>query len=445
MNENQSFFERNQLLIKGVLIGFLVLMLTIPTLFIQNLISERQTRKQTVLNEISQKWGRAQTLNGPVLRIPYYQREVLEVTGTNGKKTKQSSKVKTFKYITPNELNVNANINPQKRKRGIFEVVVYESDSKVKGSFKELQTVFKEISEEDILWNKAEIVFGLTDLRGIKDEIKLIVNDEPMEFTESLHVNEVFGDAVVAPIKLTTNLAEGVDFEIAILLKGSEYLNFVAIAKKNTVEVRSSWDSPSFSGAFLPDNREVKKGGFKAEWQISHLNRNLPESWEEEDFPSFENSSFGVSLINPNDNYQKSERSVKYAILIIGLTFLAFFFGEILKNQKVHAFQYILVGFALCIFYVLLVSISEVLTFNAAYIISGGMTLILTYLYSRSIFDLKGLASAVNLILAALYAFIFVIIQLEDTALLIGSLGLFFILAITMYVSRKVDWYGGKN
>jgi inner membrane protein len=189
----------------------------------------------------------------------------------------------------------------------------------------------------------------------------------------------------------------------------------------------------------LPEKRVVNESGFNSEWKILHLNRNFPQQWNAD--ISLKSATFGVDLITPNDSYQKSDRSIKYAILIIALTFMAFFFIEILNQKKVHPFQYILIGLALCIFYTLLISISEFVSFNAAYWIATTMTMILVFLYSRSIFQNFKLASIVSSVMLILYGFIFTIIQLEDSALLIGSVGLFSILAVVMYISRRIDWY----
>jgi inner membrane protein len=442
MEENQSFYQRNHLLSKGFFIGLLVLLLMIPTFFIQNLISERQHRKSDVLAEISQKWGRAQTINGPLLKVPYVVNDEIEVSVSDGKKSKQIRKINKVKYFCPNKLIINSKIAPQRRKRAIFEVIVYESKITIEGNFKSPKELFEDIPGANIAWDKTELILGLSDLRGINSEVLLHFDNKKMEFAKSENVDKSFGDGIISPIDLSLLPNEkSLKFDVSLNLNGSEELNFIALAKQNNVEVSSDWDSPKFFGEFLPFEREISKDGFNAKWQVSHLNRKLPETWNENNFPNFQASQFGVSLINPNNNYHKSERSVKYAILIIGLTFLAFFFVEVLKNQKVHVFQYILVGFALCIFYTLLVSLSEIWTFNIAYGLSAVMTLLLTFFYSRSIFENRAVAIGINVILTALYTFIFVIIQLEDTALLFGSVGLFLILGITMYVSRKIDWY----
>jgi inner membrane protein len=230
------------------------------------------------------------------------------------------------------------------------------------------------------------------------------------------------------------------DFEIDFSVKGSERLSFVPLAKQNKFLATSNWSNPGFDGAFLPETHEVKKDGFSAEYSISHLNRNLPETWKKEAKQDYEQAAFGVSLLQLNDNYQKADRSAKYALLVIALTFLSFFFVELLNGLEVHPFQYVLVGVALCLFYVLLVAISEVLLFNYAYLISSLMILGMIWLYAKSVFGAFRLSTLVTVIMTGLYTYVFSIIQLEDRALLVGSLGLFCILALTMYFSRRVDW-----
>jgi inner membrane protein len=274
----------------------------------------------------------------------------------------------------------------------------------------------------------------------LKNEVKLQWNKKENPISGSEFVDPHFGNGIVAQIPLEMNNLMENSFQVNLKLNGSENLDFIALGKNNKVNVISKWANPSFSGSFLPDKRKISKDGFDASWSISHLNRNLPAHWEDNEFPVFTEGKFGLNLINPNDNYQKSERSIKYAILIIALTFLAFFFVELLSHQRIHPFQYLLVGFALCIFYILLISFSEIMLFNLAYFLGSIMTLGLVFFYSKSIFNKPSISILVTAILTVLYLFIFVIIQLQDTALLIGSLGLFIILAITMFVSRRINW-----
>ena len=223
-------------------------------------------------------------------------------------------------------------------------------------------------------------------------------------------------------------------------LKGSQLLYFTPVGKVTDINLHSKWNNPSFNGAFLPDSRDISGKGFTANWNVLQLNRNYPQVWSNNRH-KINNSSFGLNLLLPVDNYQKSYRSIKYAVLFIGFTFLVFFFIEVLNKVFIHPIQYILVGISLVVFYTLLLSISEHLKYNIAFIISAISTLILISGYVKAILKSNKLSFLITGILTILYTFIFVIIQLQDYALLIGSIGIFLILGLVMYFSRKIDWY----
>ena len=210
------------------------------------------------------------------------------------------------------------------------------------------------------------------------------------------------------------------------------------------MNLNSDWGDPKFNGAFLPDNHKITEKNFDAHWKVLHLNRNFPQQWHGNQF-QVNDAAFGVSLLIPVDHYQKSTRSAKYAIMIIAFTFLVFFFVEVLNKTRIHPIQYFLVGLALIIFYSLLLAISEHLNFNLAYLISSLATISLVVLYAHSIFRKISLSRFTALTLIILYAYVFVILQLQDYALLMGSIGLFVVMAIVMYLSRKIDWYNFKN
>lgn len=206
------------------------------------------------------------------------------------------------------------------------------------------------------------------------------------------------------------------------------------------VRIQSKWNTPSFDGAFLPDKRTIDKDGFSATWTILHLNRNFPQQWKDNEY-LIADWSFGVDLLFPVDQYQKSYRSAKYAIMFIALTFLTFFFSEVLNKIRVHPIQYLLIGFALCIFYSLLISLSEHIGFGLAYLIGSIAIITMITAYSASILKDKILTALVSFILIALYVFLFTILQLEAYSLLMGSIGLFIVMSVIMYLSRNVDWY----
>jgi inner membrane protein len=438
--QNQpSFIQRNSVIIKGLLIGFLSIMLLIPTLMIRALINEREVRKSEVIQEVNATWGNTQLVSGPILRVPYYELANSEQI-VNGKKQIIQNKIKRLAYFLPNDLKIDGTILPEKRNRGIYQVVVYNGNLKINGSFSKVSLGQWGALPENIQWQNAQVLLTISDLRGINELIEVSWNGQKSNFEPGAILSESF-KGVQAPVQVSQN-NEGAKFEISLSLKGSESLKFIPIGKTTNVSLQSKWSSPSFSGTFLPDNRQIDAEKFSAQWKVLHLNRNIPQQWNDAQEVPLADSAFGVDLISPNDGYQKSDRSAKYAILIISLTFLSFFFVELLNHKRIHPFHYILVGLALCIFYTLLISISEFLRFNLAYLIATVLTIGLIFLYAKSVFGQSKLASIVSLIMLTLYSFVFIIIQLEDTALLIGSIGLFLILALTMYVSRRIDWNG---
>ncbi|MCX6279951.1 MAG: cell envelope integrity protein CreD [Bacteroidetes bacterium] len=431
--------SKNQITIKGFIVTALIILLLIPTLIINTLVDERQSRQKEAFTEVSNKWANAQTLTGPIVSIPYedYYRE------SNG----TVHKTKKYIHILPEELNIKGKLAPEKRYRGMYETVVYTSDIEIYGTFSDLNPSLPSIQSKDILYNEAFISIGITDLRGIENGVTINFDTTKYSFNSGVETTDIFKSGINTRIQINNqdSLNHIHDFSINLKLRGSQYLYFTPVGKQTIISISSGWATPSFDGAFLPISREIESTGFSANWKVLHLNRNYPQSWLNSTF-SVDESAFGVMLYLPVDNYTKTDRSIKYAILFIALTFLIFFFLELLNNNSIHPLQYILIGFALCIFYVLLLSLSEQLYFNFAYLIASIMTIGLITWYSRSILRDKKLAYLVSGNLVILYSFIFVILQLQDYALLIGSMGLFVILTIVMYYSRKIDWKGiNKN
>ena len=425
--------QRYSTSLKGILIFFLMLVLLIPTVMIMNLISEREGRQNEAILEVSSKWGQSQTLSGPVLVVPYEQ----ITRATDGKEIAREQK---FAYFLPEELQVKGNVDPEKRHRGIFDVVLYSSRIAMEGVFNHPVMESLIPSGSIVHWEKAVMVLGIPDLRGLKDQVKMDWNGQSKVFDPGIPVAGVAASGIHVPLEMTATISEPHRFRIDLALKGSGSLFFTPVGKITNVQISSPWADPGFTGAFLPDSKTVSPSGFDAAWKVLNLNRNYPQQWTSDQTIQFKESAFGVDFLLPVDNYQKSERSVKYAILFIGLTFLTVFFIEMRQTNRVHPFQYALIGLALVIFYVLLVSISEHLAFNTAYFIASAMTIGLTSVYARSLFASGRMALLVGGTLALLYGFLFVVLQQQDNALLIGSLGLFFILAAIMYFSRKINW-----
>ncbi|WP_162055446.1 cell envelope integrity protein CreD [Pontibacter pamirensis] len=415
----------------------ITLLLLIPTSMIEDLILERELTQDEAIREVSSKWGEEQTISGPFISIPYY-RYVKELSKKDS--TEKIVQIKEYLHVLPTQLNISGNITPEKRSRGIYEIVVYNSTLDISGSFSKIDLAAVDVQPRIILFDKAEFVVGIDDLRGIEEQVDLTWNREKISFNPGVSSNDVVKSGINGLVRLEPNDSTSYSFSLRLDLKGSQLLYFTPVGKVTNIRLASEWPNPSFNGAFLPDKREVTEKGFEAEWNVLHLNRNFPQIWTS-DRHSVSDSSFGIDLLLPVDNYQKSYRSIRYAILFIGFTFLAFFFIEVLNKIFIHPIQYILVGVALVVFYTLLLSLSEHLKFNIAFIVSAVSTLLLIAGYIRAILRSSKLTMLISGILSVLYTFIFVIIQLQDYALLIGSVGIFIILGLVMYFSRKIDWY----
>jgi inner membrane protein len=426
-----NFWQKNKIILKTGLIGFLILFLLIPTFFIQELVSERQGRQAEAIHEVSSKWAGDQTITGPVIGIPY--KEL--VTEQNNTHT-----VKKWAWLLPSKLDIHSRVVPEKRHRGIYDVIVYTTELQIRGSYDSLHLSDLNIPAENLLWNEAAVFFDVSDVQGLKEDLVLRFAGSDLNLVPGKFVTEQFKDALGASLPASIASAHGpLEFSATVQLKGTGSLAFVPVGKETRATVASSWGNPSFNGGFLPDVRTVKDSGFTAEWKILYLNRKYPQQWKDETH-ELGGSAFGVSLIVPVDSYQQTTRSVKYAILIILLTFTAFLLIEWVYNRALHSFQYVLVGLALCLFYTLLLSFSEYIGFNQAYLVAAVATIGLITWYVKSILQSGKMAAFIFFLLGVQYGFIFILIQLQEYALLMGSIALFITLGIVMYFSRKIRW-----
>lgn len=433
-NPSQSFGEkmvtkvRQSPTIRLMLIGILILILLIPSSMIQGLIYERQTSHDGAVNEISDKWGRDQTITGPILAIPYLETRI----GEQGK----TYTVKTYAYYLPDNLQVSGNMSSEKKHRGIYEAVLYTTKLKVKGDFdKDFMNVMPALPGNANL-AEAKILVGITDVRGIRNKVAMQWNDTMLNAQPGV-VDEILNNGINFPMN-NLSYGEGGSFEFDLELAGSQSLYFTPVGKNNMIDIASNWPDPSFDGAFLPANRTVNKDGFKADWKVLELNRNIVHHWNGEN-EKLRDSDFGVKMKIAADQYQKTHRSVKYCVLFISLTFIFFFIIELKARISVHPVQYLLIGLAISIFYLLLLSLSEWMEFNVSYFISAAAVTTLISLFSISVLGNKLYSAMAAVIQVLLYLFLFTTLQLEDLSLLIGSIGLFLTLAILMYFSRRLN------
>lgn len=447
--DKPSVFERlnnwakRSVTLKLISIGVLVLILLIPTSMLTSLIYERQSIRDSAIDEVSSKWGKAQTFGGPVLSVPY----TTIVKDDKG----QSETIIRYAHFLPDQIKITGVVTPEKRYRGIYVVVLYTAKLHVTGKFSYPNIKVLNIPESSCLFNDASVSLGVPDMKGINEAVNFKMNDTAFSFNPGLPTHDIFSSGASFGFDLKKQAAY--NFEFDLNLNGSTSLSFLPFGKETNVSLQSTWGSPSFEGAFLPDARDINEQGFTANWKVLQLNRNYPQqglgsfispnaSNEYQDLSENTSASFGVKLLLPIDEYQKTTRSVKYCIMFIIITFLTFFFVEVLNKKRIHPIQYLLVGFAVCLFYVLLLSISEHLKFDSAYLVGCVSVLALITFYAKNIFRNNKLTAVFSGLLALLYGFFYSLMQLEDYSLLLGSLGLFIILATIMYLTRKIDWYG---
>ena len=419
MENNTTQTTGAKLWLKLTIIFALSLLLLIPQAIIQNMVDERRGTEMEANMEVCEKWGSSRTVRGPVLFIP-------GDTSTNNV------------YLLPEVLDINSQVNTKRLKRGIFDFSVYETPMKLTGTF----ALPKELSAEQVAHlktDRAKLLFSINDFKGFMDYPTLTYQGEKIELqAEGMKLGN--DDALSCHVDVAKVLAgEACSFALEVSLKGSSSICFVPVGRTTTLHVNSDCTTPSFAGRYLPANREVTDTGFTADWKVLALNRDFTQVLKSRT----ELASVGtmdVELKVPVEQYQKTTRTIKYAYLIILLTFAVVFLVENRRHTPIHPVQYALVGIALVLFYTLLLAFSEHIGFGFAYLVAAAMTVGLITTFIHGLTKHRTAALAVGGLLAVLYTFIYVIMQLESYALLVGSIGVFVILAVAMYASQKIKW-----
>ncbi|QQS36131.1 MAG: cell envelope integrity protein CreD [Ignavibacteriales bacterium] len=407
--------------------GALVIALLVPLVMIQSLITERQSYRHEAITEIGKGWAGEQTLAGPVLTF------VNEYTTTGDGKTFTKQDVK---YVLPDDLIIESKVHPEIRYRGIYQTIVYKTDLIIKGNFNPAR--ISEVLNPDIL-KESYLSFNVSDPRGIKENIKLRWDNTEQVVKPGLKDRNVFKNGFYSSLIIEKDKPD-YSFELTLSLNGVESLNFVPVGKNTKVNVGSTWQSPNFSGNFLPATREINENGFTASWNVNEFNRTFPQDWNSSTYNIFDDA-FGVRFVIPADEYQQTMRSSKYGILIVLLTFLSFFLVEVFSGKATHPIQYLLIGLALVIFYSLLLALSEYIKFQYSYLFAAVLVIGLISLYVKSIFKNGGITVAIAGLLILFYGFVYVILQLQDYSLLLGNIALLLILASVMFFTRKINWF----
>jgi inner membrane protein len=447
----ETVWSKSKVLVKGLIIAFLVLLLIIPTFYVQHLIEEREQRQKEAVTEVSNKWAGRQVVTGPMVVLPYWQ--------TDSDTSVRKIRSKHFAYFLPDELSINATIIPKEKYRGIYKVMLYNSKINLSGSFKEIDLQKLNIFPEDVIWNESFLKFNIADVKGLNDELLVQWKNQPLNLSPQSFEDRSGTNGLTAPLSLNgIDDLKNSNFSSQLDLNGSEQLLFTPVGRSTSVTVQSIWPYPSFTGDILPQNSQVKDSGFTANWKSLAHKRSFPQQWKDDAYilgritrnigvtdvvdnnSYLTNAAFGADLFVPVNGYQKTMRSVKYSVLCILLTFSAFFLIETTNKRSVHPFQYGLIGLALVLFYILLLSFSEYIGFNTSYVIASIATIGLIAWFAKSILFSGRLSGILSLVLVLMYSYVFTILQLQDYSLLFGSIGLFITLAIIMYFSRKIQW-----
>ena len=430
--KNFNEWLSSSIMVKLVSIGFLTLILLIPGAMIQSLITERQLLSLDTEKDISSHWGGNQVLTGPILMIPFKKEQLID-----GKTTL----VKAMAYVLPENLRITGVVKSDTRYRGIYKSVIYNARLSLSGNFKSRDWLALGFDKSMVIADEVSLVIGIPDMRGIKNSSILDWNGKKIPSEPGLKNKDIAQSGLTIKIDWPQLLEkDSAEFALDLDLNGSGTLDFIPVGKNTKVDISSPWKDPSFTGSFLPEPRKIDETGFEAHWNVLHFNRNFPQQWQGNAF-DMTSSSFGVKFIIPIDQYQKTMRSAKYAIMFLALTFAIFFFVEVINHKRIHPIQYLFVGLALTFFYTLLLSLSEQMSFNLAFVISAVAIITLVTLYSKAIFKKLKLVLVMAGFLTALYGFLYILLQLEDYALLLGSVGLFSVLGIIMYLSRNINWF----
>lgn len=438
--------RRFSTVLKMAAIACLVLCLLIPLAMVESVLKERLQRRDAAVREVTSSWGSEQVLVGPVLVVPYRcTQKTWKDQIVNGRvervETRESLTGRAF--FLPAALKAEGRLDPSRLHRGIYESIVYRGTITLSGAFARPSFEEWKVDPDQVLWDEAEITLAVTDLRGATEALQVRTGGTVASLKPGSRLDGLPG-GIYARIKGLSAQTESLPFDIALTLNGSRSLRFAPVGVNNDVRISSPWPDPSFQGAFLPSRRDVRPDGFTARWQVSYYGRTYPQQWigtQAVTAAQFNASLFGVDLVSVVDSYRFVERSIKYGVLFIALLFTAFFLFEVLAAARIHPFQYTMVGVALCLFYLIVLALSELLSFGAAYWIGAAAATLMISLYCVKALGSGRRALVAAAGLSAVYGFLFVILRLQDYSLLVGTAGLFLVLALVMYVTRNIDWY----
>ena len=439
MTDMENVDVRTSAVARIAMMLVLMIGLLVPLMMIFGLVSERAGRRDEATRDVSGQWGGTQMVLGPVLSIEFHTTTI----GPDGKPKVIADRA----AFLPAALQVEAEAVPEERSRGLFEVIVYRSRLKLTGRFAAPDFSRWQVRPEDVVRSTATLTVGLTEPRGIAAPLRLQWDGQEQKFVPGTPELAIGLPGISAAVPLPEATRE-IPFEIGLEINGTRDLRFTPLGNETIVNLSSSWPHPGFVGAPLPQERSITSSGFTARWNVPYYGRSFATSWtvnatnREQLSQALVLASFGVSLVRPVDIYQQSERAVKYAALFIVMTFVIAFLWEIIHGVLVHPVQYVFIGFALCVFYLLLLALSEHIGFDRAYLAAATANIgLIAWYWTWVIRSGARHGVLMGTVLSTLYGYLYLLLRLEDYSLLAGAVGLFVMLAAVMFLTRKIDWY----
>ena len=437
----QSRINTRSMGLKLIVVCGLAVLMIIPALFVWALVEDRTKRADDVIKEISGHVGGPQTFLGPVLAIPY---------NIPPRTPLESAKHGAY-LVFPTQASAALKTATEERRRSLFKVPVFQADLKLDGTFDLTGVPAAAPQGAELDWSRTEIVVGVTDARGALADAMLTTEGKtstlvPAEIAQNISLT---GDQ--RPFKLTLfgsrveSIAKpNAQFNVtsALRFSGAQRIAVLAYGKTTHVAVQGDWPSPGFDGGFLPISRSLSSQGFNAEWSVPFIARGVRAEGPSDSITGIDATALGVSFIEVADPYQSVNRSLKYLPLFLGLVFLSYFSFEATTGKRVHPAQYILVGIAQLIFYLLLLSLAERIGFGLGFLLAGAATVILLSANAAWIFSSRQQGIRALVVFTLLYILIYLLLRLEDNALLVGAIASFLAVAVTMYFTRGIDWYG---
>ncbi|HYG26735.1 MAG TPA: cell envelope integrity protein CreD [Caulobacteraceae bacterium] len=457
--------------LKLLLVCLLALLMSIPALFVFAILMDRTNRAEEVTQELGQLSGGPQTFLGPVLAVPYTATAATAdavpppppprtdaTTATAAPMAVPGQPYRGVLIVYPVTGNATASVDSDVRRRSLFKVPIYRTELAFTGTF-DLTGAEAMVPGATFDWSRAELVVGASDARGAQADITLTANGQQMLAAPAAHVGDMGlmtqpMEGRRRPMPTAGGLrffgapapfaAPGAKFDAAahMTFSGAQRLAVLPFAKTTTFGAKGDWADPSFDGGFLPTQRQVSGEGFSAKWSVPFIARGVPAAGAPESISRLGQGSLGVSFVEPANPYQSVSRSLKYAPMFIGLVFLAYFLFESMGTRRVHPAQYVLIGLAQIIFYLLLLALAEQVGFDIAFLLAAGATVALISAYAGWVFESRRQGVIALVSFTALYALIYVLMRLEDLALLVGALTSFAAIAAVMYFTRGIDWYG---